>query len=94
MSDNLRQYRAIQAALRQGYPGEPKGQCARHFTTLAALMSGMVASKSTQLPNIAIHVPGRHKVESRVTRFARWVANAHILEEGYFLPSAHLLLQH
>ena len=94
MSDNLRQYRAIQAALRQGYPGEPKGQRARHLTTLAALISGIVASKSTQLPNIAIHVPDRNKVESRVKHFARWVANAHILEEIYFLPYAHILLQH
>jgi len=94
MRDNLRQYRAIQAALRQGYPGEPKGQLARHFTTLAALISGIVASKSTQLPKIAIHVPDRHKVESRVKHFARWVANAHILEEIYFLPYANILLQH
>jgi len=94
LSDNLRQYRAIQAALRQGDPGEPKGQRARHLTTLAALISGMVASKSTQLPKIAIHVPDRHKVASRVKHFARGVANAHILEEIYFLPYANILLQH
>ena len=50
MSDNLRQYRAIQAALRQGYPGEPKGQLARHLTTLAALISGIVASKEHTAP--------------------------------------------
>ena len=86
MRDNLRQYRAIQAALRQGYPGEPKGQRARHCTTLAALSSGMVASTSTQLPHIALPVPGRHQVESRVKHFARWVAHAHILEARYFLP--------
>ena len=48
MSDNLRQYRAIRAALRQAYPGEPQGRCARHLTTLAAMISGIVASKSTQ----------------------------------------------
>ena len=46
MRDNLRPYRAIRNALIQGYPGEPKGQCARHLTTLAALISGIVASKS------------------------------------------------
>jgi hypothetical protein len=53
MSDNLRQYRAIRDALRQAYPCEPQGRCARHLTTLAALISGIVASKSTQLPKVA-----------------------------------------
>jgi hypothetical protein len=45
MSDNLRQYRAIRAALLQGYPGEPAGRVARHIATLAALISGIVASQ-------------------------------------------------
>jgi len=48
MSDNLRRYRAIQRALIQGYPDVPHGNVARHVTTLAALMSGIVGSKSTQ----------------------------------------------
>ena len=39
MSDNLRRYRAIRDALRQGYPEQPTGTVARHLTTLAALMS-------------------------------------------------------
>ena len=47
MRDNLRRYRAIRDALTQGYPGEPQGHVARHFTTLAALISGIVGSKST-----------------------------------------------
>ncbi len=29
MSDNLRRYRAIHQALKQGYPGEPSGRLAR-----------------------------------------------------------------
>jgi hypothetical protein len=86
MSDNLRRYRAIRNALTQGYPGELTGHVARHLTTLAALISGIVGSKSTQLPNIAAKVPNGTKPESRVKRFARWVDNAHILEEVYFLP--------
>src|SRR5713101_3392195 len=57
MSDNLRRYRAIRDALTQGYPGQPTGPVARHLTTLAALISGIVGSKSTQLPKIAAHVP-------------------------------------
>ena len=94
MSDNRRQYRAIREALRQAYPGEPQGRCARHLTTLAALISGIVASKSTQLPKVAAKVPNGTKPESRVKRFARWLDNAHILEEVYFLPYAEILLAH
>ena len=94
MSDNRRQYRAIREALRQAYPGEPQGRCARHLTTLAALISGIVASKSTQLPKVAAKVPNGTKPESRVKRFARWLDNAHILEEVYFLPYAEILVAH
>src|SRR5499425_221198 len=94
MSDNLRRYRAIRDALTQCYPGQPSGTVARHLITLAALISGIVGSKSTQLPHIAAKVPNGTKPESRVKRFARWVDNAHILEEVYFLPYAEVLLQH
>ncbi|HEX6825102.1 MAG TPA: transposase [Nitrospiraceae bacterium] len=94
MSDNLRRYRAIRAALLQGYPGQPTGTITRHLTTLAALISGIVGSKSTQLPHIATKVPDDTKPESRVKRFARWCDNAHILEEMYFLPYADVLLHH
>ena len=94
MSDNLRRYRAIRAALLQGYPGQPTGTITRHLTTLAALISGIVGSKSTQLPHIATKVPDGTKPESRVKRFARWCDNAHILEEMYFLPYADVLLRH
>jgi hypothetical protein len=62
--------------------------------TLAALISGIVGSKSTQWPHIATKVPDGAKPESRVKRFARWIDNDHILEEVYFLPYADLLLRH
>ena len=94
MSDNLRRYRAIRDALTQWYPGQPSGTVARHLITLAALISGIVGSKSTQLPHIAAKVPNGTKPESRVKRFARWCDNAHILEEVYFLPYADVLLRH
>ncbi len=38
MSDNLRRYRAIRQALKQGYPGEPSGRLAQHLTSLAAFI--------------------------------------------------------
>lgn len=94
MSDNLRRYRAIRRSLRQCYPGEPTGNVTRHLNTLAALISGIVASKSTQLPNIATKVPQSAKPESRVKRFARWVGNDLITEDIYFLPYAEVLLAH
>src|SRR5205823_1762467 len=94
MSDNLRRYRAIRNALMHAYPTSPTGNFARHVQTLAALISGIVGSKSTQLPTIATKVPDGTKPESRVKRFARWVDNDRILEEMYFLPYAELLLTH
>ena len=92
MSDNLRQYRAIRDALTQGYPGEPTGRLAQHLATLAAFISGIVASKSTQLPKVASHVPGGTKPESRVKRLARWVDNDPITAAVSFCPSAQVLL--
>jgi hypothetical protein len=94
MSDNLRRYRAIRQALAQGSPPSPQGNFARHLNTLAALISGIVGSKSTPLPHIATKVPDGTKPESRVTRVARWFDNAHILEEVDFLPSAEVLRRH
>jgi hypothetical protein len=92
MSDNLRRYRAIRDALLQGYPGQSTGMVARHWTTLAALISGIVGSQSTQLPKVATHVPDGAKPESRVKRFARWVDNAYITAERYCVPYAEVLL--
>jgi hypothetical protein len=94
MSDNLRRYRAIREALTQWYPGQPSGTVARHLSTLAALISGIVGGKSTQLPHIATKVPDGTKPESRVKRFTRWLDNDRILEEMYFLPYADVLLRH
>src|SRR5438093_12982223 len=92
MSDNLRRYRTIHQALKQGYPGEPSGRLVQHLTTLAAFISGIVGSKSSQLPSMATKVPDRAKPDSRVKRLSRWLDNDAILEEVYFLPYAELLL--
>jgi len=94
MSDNLRRYRAIRDALKYAYPTPPTGHFARHLHTRAALISGIVGGKSTQLPHIATKVPDGTKPESRVKRLTRWLDNARILEEMYFVPYAELLLRH
>jgi len=64
------------------------------LTTLAALISGIVGSKSTQLPSVATKIPDGTKPESRVKRLTRWLDNERILEEMYFLPYADVLLRH
>ena len=94
MRDNLRRSRAICHALTQASPTPPTGHFARHVHTLAALMSGIVGGKSTPLPHIAPQVPDGSKPESRVKRCARWLDNARILEEMYFLPYAEIFLTH
>jgi hypothetical protein len=93
MSDNLRRYRAIHAALKQAYGTELKGNVARHVATLAALISGIVGSKSVQLPHIARKVPSGTQPESRVKRYYRWITNETIEEALYFLPFAQALLE-
>ena len=84
MSDNLRRYRAIRRALTQCYPGEMSGRMAQHLTTLAAFISGIVGSKSSQLPSIATKIADQSKLESRVKRLSRWLDNEQIKEEIYF----------
>jgi hypothetical protein len=93
MRANLRRCRARHRALIQGYPDAPQGHMARPLTTLAALISGIVGSPSTQFPNIATQVPNGTKPESRIKRFARWVDNATISEEVYFVPYAEVVLR-
>src|SRR5262245_16292879 len=62
--------------------------------TLAALIRGIVGSKSTQLSSIAAHVLNGTRPESRGKRCTRWLRNDRITEEGYFLPFAEVLLAH
>ena len=92
MSDNLRRYRAIRKALTQCYPGEMSGRMVQHLTTLAAFISGIVGSKSSQMPSIATTVPDRAKPASRVTRLSRWLGNDEMKEDMYCLPYAEMLL--
>src|SRR5262245_65779914 len=87
MSDNLRRSRAIRDALTQWYPAQPTGTVARHLTTLAALLSGIVGSKSTQRPSVAPTIPDRTKPESRAKRLTRWLDHERRLEEVSFVPS-------
>ena len=86
MSENLRRYRAIHEALKQWYPGEPSSNRDRHLTTLAALISGIVASRSSQLPQIATKIPdgneypfNRHMNSYRPQNLPILLANSNLL---------------
>src|SRR4030067_1780364 len=83
MSDSRRQYRAIKQAVKQLYPEEPRGNLARHLETLVFMVSGIIASKSCQLPKIASQVPGDVHPDSRTKQLSRWVQNAHITFDLY-----------
>jgi len=68
MSDNLRRYCDIHAALRKLCRHEPKGNHARHLTTLALLISGIVGSKKCQLTAVATKAASGSLRESRIKR--------------------------
>jgi hypothetical protein len=86
MSDSRRTYRAIKKAILQLYPTKPQGNLARHLTTLVGLVSGIVLSKSCQLPKIASKVADDVHPDSRTKQFSRWVNNDAITFDLYFLP--------
>jgi hypothetical protein len=93
LSDSRRTYRAIKTKLKQLYPEEPLGNLARHLETLAGLISGIILSKSCQLPKIASKVPGDVHPDSRVKQMSRWVQNERITFDLYFLPFVQPLLE-
>jgi hypothetical protein len=92
MSDNLRVYRAIHQALHQLYPSEPKGHFARHLTTLAMLITGVVQSRKSQLPAIAGKVPDGNRPPSRIKRLVRWLKSNKTTAEVFYLPFAQAVL--
>jgi hypothetical protein len=93
MSDNQRVFGSVKKAVKQLYPGEPQGNLARHLNTLAAMIAGIVQSKSSQLPEMAKKVPDGAKPDSRVKRFTRWLQNEGSTHEIYFMPFAKALLK-
>jgi hypothetical protein len=92
MSDNRRRYRAIRKGLKQLYPKALTGNLVRHLDTLADLISGIVSSKSTNLPHSASRVPDGRQLPSREKRFVRWLHNERIDYATYYLPFAQELL--
>ena len=94
MSDNLRRYRAIDEALMQLHPVEPKGRLQQSIQVLAMFINGIVASKSTHTREVAKKAPGKTKVTSREKRLSRWYQNKQVSYETHMLPFIEDLLAH
>jgi hypothetical protein len=94
MSDTYQRYRAIKHNLVQYYQHARGGHWERHFSTLAALICGLVGARSAHLSMIADHAPaGPATQESVIKRFRRWLAHDHHTLDGWFHPIAKALLQ-
>ena len=93
MSDNARRTRTIRKKLNTLYPSHPKGNLARHLNTLAGLISGIVGSKSVNLPQVASKVPDGNKATSREKKYSRLINNKRIDFEYYFLPFVEDMLR-
>lgn len=92
MSDNVLRFRSILKSLKTQYCKRVDGNQLRHMITLAAMISGIIGSKSCQLPAIASKVVNNAKEESRVKKYSRFLKNDQIDCNTYFLPYAKLLL--
>jgi hypothetical protein len=57
------------------------------------MISGIIASKSCQLPKLASQVPGEVHPDSRTKQMSRWVQNGNITFDLYFLPFVSRLLE-
>jgi hypothetical protein len=93
MNDNLRRHRAIKEYLLQ-LCADATGHQKQHLLVLAALISGIVGSRHTSLPNIAAKISTRTKRESQVKTFYRWLKNDNRAQDYrvVFAPFAVALL--
>ena len=86
MSDCKTIYKKVKEFIKCTYPSEPTGNLHRNMNTLAAMITGIVIGKETQLPQIANNVPELIKLPSTEKRFKRLIINEKVTEETYFLP--------
>ncbi len=83
MSDAHRRYRAIERCM----PVPPRGHRQRHFTTLVAMICGLVGGHCAHLATIADHAPARTAAqESLIMRFRRWLSHNRQTLDHWFLP--------
>ena len=92
MCDANRVFRAIHNALRKMYLCSPRGNIARHLTTLSAMICGIVRSQKTHLPAIDRYVPERTHPDSRAKKYDQRLQNKRIEEGIYFRTEVQLLI--
>lgn len=66
---------------------------ARHLNVLAAMISGILGSQSTNLPDLSRRCSLEALPESRVKRFSRWLKDDAVEFETYFMPFACALIR-
>ncbi|NKQ37695.1 MAG: transposase [Chloroflexi bacterium] len=93
MSDNRRVYRRIESKLRQLFPQRLTGNQARHMNTLAAMITGIVQSKSCNLGAMAGKIPTKNQVASVEKKFTRFIKNDNVSYDLFFLPFIIVILQ-
>ena len=86
MNDCRAVYRKVNHFVQCLYPGQLTGNLRRNMNTLAAMITGIIIGKETQLPLIALNMPEEIKVPSTEKRFKRLLINEKITEQTYFLP--------
>ena len=91
MSDSRRRYRAIVTKLEQLYP-EAKRRKKQHLAVLAAFISGIVGSQSTQMRQVARRSGLHSKVASRTKQLERWYRNDALTAQTDYLPYLRELL--
>lgn len=69
-----------------------KGNAARHLSTLAGMITGIVMSEKAHLPQLASKIPNLTKDTSIEKRLHRWISNEKITHETCFLPFIQALL--
>ena len=92
MSDCKDIYRKVQEFMRNFHSEPITGNLARNMNTLAAMITGILVGRETQLPKIALNVPDPVAAASVEKRVKRLLINNSVSEEIYFFPFIQTML--
>ena len=92
MTNTQYRQKSVRQELNTLYASPPQGNHSRRLDALAALISGIVGSKSCQFAACASECSGDAKTQSRTRNLERFVANKWVDTEMYYLPCLVLLL--
>jgi len=93
MSDSRRVYRRIESKLKQLYPKRLTANQAHHMSTLAAMITGIVQGKSSNLGTMARKIPTTNQVASVEKKFTRFIKNDKVTYALFFMPFISVILQ-